>query len=64
MKTKQEILERISAIKEDAQLIEEKLTQEFSKLHPDRDFMLLKFLHKEKCCWESAIRELEWALND
>ncbi|MGF6848991.1 hypothetical protein QFZ51_004226 [Chitinophaga sp. W3I9] len=64
MKTKEEILERIIHIQHDAVLIEEKLNEEMLKRHPDRDYTLLKFLHKEKCNWASAVRELEWMITD
>jgi len=64
MRTIEEIAARIRDVQHNALLIEAQMNEEMKKDRSSRNDRLLVFLHKEKSCWEVALRQLRWMIGD
>ncbi|GAA0553891.1 hypothetical protein [Chitinophaga japonensis] len=64
MRNEAEVIARITELKANLLIVEERIQEELKSHHSKWNFRLLGFLKKEKEIWEFALGQLEWLTSD
>jgi hypothetical protein len=63
MKDELDIIKRIEELRDTMKMLENKKVDELKKSFKDRDYRLLRFLHKEYSVYDFAVSQLEWVFT-